>query len=569
MTYMTYEKTLSSDSRLKKLTCFSRHIDNGVESFKVEDGHSYTQRPKRMPLIVPKSNFMPTYLVRTSDMKVVQGSQVHEGYCTLSYSWNQSGEIVINETSKKSHRRIDEGKHKIILPAKIVRKKPRGRKRIPRKIKYVKFEGLIQKICKDFNVKYIWYDQMCINQNDEEEKHREIRQMHKIYSSAYCTIALVPELDVCIHPPTYNYPMVCVLNTERLISSQWMQRIWTLEETLMSSKMLFVGPKAHCWWYRLPEIRFPIFYHGSHRDAASVLHWAHARTTTKEHDHVFALVNISPEVMKEITIDYNQNSQKLMIQFYCALAKNDLSILCFRGHNQYKRICRPSSRDNSVHNSTKEREYTVPIQKFDLPSWTGVGGEHLLYDNYRTCFKNYAVNGRVMQVTCSGMTNSQHLTEVSDISSITQADIPPLKCDAILVIRVPLPESAGDVFINISGLVEVKEGIDEKTCKYIGKMLQTLSHFMRIKKSNLQWKTMDSLSEVTTIVFHNLTESLPSFAQYVLLVGIQFASTKNEEDWLFPVIKKNGIYYKTIGVCEINGPVDSFNKIKEETFKIH
>ena len=101
-------------------------------------------------------------------MKVVQGSKVHEGYCALSYSWNQSGEIVINETGKKSHRCIDEGKH-IILPAKIVREKQRGRKRIPRKIKYVKFEKCIQEICKGFNVKYIWYDQMCINQNDENK----------------------------------------------------------------------------------------------------------------------------------------------------------------------------------------------------------------------------------------------------------------------------------------------------------------------------------------------------------------------------------------------------------------
>ena len=97
-----------------------------------------------------------------------------------------------------------------------------------------------------------------------------------------------------------------------------------------------------------------------------------------------------------------------------------------------------------------------------------------------------------MQVKCGGITNSQHLTEASEVASITHKDIPPLECNAILVIRVPLPRPAGDVLINVSGLVEVKEGRDERTRNYIRNMLQTLSHFMRVKKSNLQWKTMDS-----------------------------------------------------------------------------
>ncbi|KAI9251901.1 hypothetical protein BDA99DRAFT_521481 [Phascolomyces articulosus] len=33
-------------------------------------------------------------------------------------------------------------------------------------IKYVKFEGIIQRICQQFNIKYIWVDQLCINQDD-------------------------------------------------------------------------------------------------------------------------------------------------------------------------------------------------------------------------------------------------------------------------------------------------------------------------------------------------------------------------------------------------------------------
>ena len=331
MTYITYNKKQYSDYKQKgnivlNMDNLPYHL---VADCRLENIYRYRCPPKKIPSMLPKPDFMPTYLVRTSDMKVVPGSEVHEGYCTLSYSWNQSGEIIKDETGKKSHRRIDEGKHKIVFPARTVRKKPRGRKRIPRKVKYVTFEVLIQEICKDFNIKYIWYDQMCIDQDDEEEKYREIRQMHKIYSNAHCKIALVPELyTVTQYYQEYNRLCRSIPGWP-LMRAQWMKRVWTLEELVMSSKTLFVGCGTHLWWYCISKREFPIFHQDVNRDAAVILYSAHARTSTKEHDHVFALANIFPEIMKEITIDYNQDLQELMIRFYGALSKTDLSILCF------------------------------------------------------------------------------------------------------------------------------------------------------------------------------------------------------------------------------------------------
>ncbi|KAI8143092.1 hypothetical protein BJV82DRAFT_713762, partial [Fennellomyces sp. T-0311] len=57
----------------------------------------------------------------------------------------------------------------------------------------VTFEGLIQQVCKDISIDYIWLDHMCISQGDQDAKMREIKQMHKIYKNARCTVALVPE----------------------------------------------------------------------------------------------------------------------------------------------------------------------------------------------------------------------------------------------------------------------------------------------------------------------------------------------------------------------------------------
>ena len=146
--------------------------------------------------------------------------------------------------------------------------------------------------------------------------------------------------------------------------------------------------------------KLSIFGEARRVTAVSILHWAHTRTSTKEHDLIFALANIFPEVMKEITIDYKQDIQVLMMQFYVALAKKDLSILLFQKHGSYKQICQISPSTVVEDSSTKEPEYRVPIQKFDLPSWTVVDGEHILsYSKYETSFANYTFNERVMQVT--------------------------------------------------------------------------------------------------------------------------------------------------------------------------
>ncbi|KAI9271525.1 hypothetical protein BDA99DRAFT_534011 [Phascolomyces articulosus] len=68
------------------------------------DEYGYAKRAKppiTIPNDLPKTDFMPTKLVRISDMKVVDGSQVNEGYCALSYSWNQSGDILIDGKTEK------------------------------------------------------------------------------------------------------------------------------------------------------------------------------------------------------------------------------------------------------------------------------------------------------------------------------------------------------------------------------------------------------------------------------------------------------------------------------------
>ncbi|KAI9250916.1 hypothetical protein BDA99DRAFT_541563 [Phascolomyces articulosus] len=100
---------------------------------------------------------MPSKLVRISDMKAVDGAQVNKEYCTLSYSWNQSGKVIKDKTSKKS-KRIDEDKHKIILPEKSNIKRVQNFIQymgIKDHVRYVKFEGIIQQLCQQFTIHYL------------------------------------------------------------------------------------------------------------------------------------------------------------------------------------------------------------------------------------------------------------------------------------------------------------------------------------------------------------------------------------------------------------------------------
>ncbi|KAI9258096.1 hypothetical protein BDA99DRAFT_573372, partial [Phascolomyces articulosus] len=215
--------------------------------------------------------FRPNLLVRIEDMKVVNGADVDDDYCALSYSWNQSGDLVkkrdlvkdgndgwTNKTTCASgtsqeyqgndddeYVRSDQGKHTIVdFPAKKVRTKirPRGRRRssLPPTTRLVKFEGLIQQICLDFGVRYIWYDQMCIDQNDPDQKRIEIKQMHRIYNNALFSIVLVPELRVTrCQDDCGEYTYRC--NSDAGINTEWCRRAWTLEEMAMSRLMLYVA----------------------------------------------------------------------------------------------------------------------------------------------------------------------------------------------------------------------------------------------------------------------------------------------------------------------------------------
>ncbi|KAI9243921.1 hypothetical protein BDA99DRAFT_577339 [Phascolomyces articulosus] len=399
------------------------------------------------------TDFRPTRLLRTSDLAIVPGSEAKKGYCALSYPWEWSGEIEIIKDPYTgdvlSRTRTDHGQH-----AYIERASPpfnffgdveeeesddydddedpfnfavfrQAKKRIKRqqmgidlpKTRRITFEEMIQQLCCMFEIDYIWYDQLCILQSDQQDKQNEIRQMHQIYGNAQFTLVMIPEMRLvkkeCPKNEIFGDRTPMQIGIQKCIKqialSKWAQRTWTFEEAVLSKQLLFVGRNVHVWsdtlistthpWQALPRVRHTASankYRGKDDDdtttmlmsdvrdesyirfvqnlctitsdtisASSALFHIHRGESTEDHDKIFALANIFPRLMDGMNdFSYNQPLLPLMYQFYNNLIQHDLSVLCFG----------KAATTMDIHD-TKGKFFKNVI---GVATWTGVGGSHML-----------------------------------------------------------------------------------------------------------------------------------------------------------------------------------------------
>ncbi|KAE8151420.1 heterokaryon incompatibility protein-domain-containing protein, partial [Aspergillus avenaceus] len=109
--------------------------------------------------------------------------------------------------------------------------------------------------CDKLGYKYIWIDQICINQNDPKEKQEQINQMDCIYQGAVCTLVGLAGVDSnhglpgITRPRAWKFETVEIgdLNLTLLAPpratcsnySTWITRGWTFQEGILSSQLLF------------------------------------------------------------------------------------------------------------------------------------------------------------------------------------------------------------------------------------------------------------------------------------------------------------------------------------------
>lgn len=95
-------------------------------------------------------------------------------------------------------------------------------------------------------VKYAWIDILCINQDDDTDKMREVPKMEAYYKLAQCCYICLDTLpDETLKNIYYSIKVPSLLmstceNYIELASSVWWERLWTWQEAILPCKLIFV-----------------------------------------------------------------------------------------------------------------------------------------------------------------------------------------------------------------------------------------------------------------------------------------------------------------------------------------
>lgn len=136
----------------------------------------------------------PGYTLRLIDVKrrCVVDPPPHPRYVALSYVWGNSAQVALGD-----------------------RHSPRLRKEGGLSDGYADIGTTIKDamyLCEQLGERYLWVDSLCIKQDDEEDRGRQIRSMNQIYSCAVFTIAVSP----------YHYlPMASDYNDINIFQGSW------------------------------------------------------------------------------------------------------------------------------------------------------------------------------------------------------------------------------------------------------------------------------------------------------------------------------------------------------------
>ena len=111
-------------------------------------------------------------------------------------------------------------------------------------------------VVRKLGLRYLWTDSLCILQDDIQEMAPQLRRMDLIYAAAYFTIVAADGANVAAGLPgsnpqrerqvplPFNYSeemqLLLILTTlpEVLLKCPWSTRLWTLQEALMSRRLL-------------------------------------------------------------------------------------------------------------------------------------------------------------------------------------------------------------------------------------------------------------------------------------------------------------------------------------------
>ncbi|CAN9438860.1 unnamed protein product [Alternaria alternata] len=118
-------------------------------------------------------------------------------------------------------------------------------------------------VTRRLKLEYLWVDSMCIIQDSEEDKDALIGQMHEIFARAQVTIAAskasrctegflaprfnVPQFYVAIETHDVRLSRVILIPSSKRLVEPLVTRAWTLQEILLSKRILSYGSRQLSW----------------------------------------------------------------------------------------------------------------------------------------------------------------------------------------------------------------------------------------------------------------------------------------------------------------------------------
>ncbi|KAI1761627.1 HET-domain-containing protein [Hypoxylon sp. FL1150] len=207
---------------------------------------------------------LPTRLIEIAEdgtARLVEKSGQVGQYVALSYCWGQHPEENRSTTIHNVQARLQEGG----LP----------RDDLPAAIRDA------VTVTEKLGIKYIWVDAFCIIQDDLSDKHGELSKMSQYYRNSYltiaastprCTVGFIGTIGRCEKHPKNQLPrdlvpldVFCISqdkdegrsgkvyvreeNPYQLSMEPLNRRAWTLQENLLSPRVLFFGSRV-MWFCR-------------------------------------------------------------------------------------------------------------------------------------------------------------------------------------------------------------------------------------------------------------------------------------------------------------------------------
>jgi len=119
---------------------------------------------------------LPTRLFDINEGKIKETKNIGKevkNYAILSYVWGRASELT-NEDKEKLDNIWEDMKYKNKL-------NPSGYKTL--------YKGI--ETCKLLGIDYLWMDQLCTNQGDNEDKNQEVPKMRQYYSNSSITLVSI------------------------------------------------------------------------------------------------------------------------------------------------------------------------------------------------------------------------------------------------------------------------------------------------------------------------------------------------------------------------------------------